>query len=73
MKISIEYCNAWNYLPRAASVATEILNKYGNNIKSLTLIPSGGGVFEVIKNDKLIFSKKESGRFPELNELFESL
>ncbi len=54
-------------------MATEILNKYGNNIKSLTLIPSGGGVFEVIKNDKLIFSKKESGRFPELNELFEAL
>lgn len=73
MKISIEYCNAWNYLPRAASVATEILNKYGNNIKSLTLIPSGGGVFEVIKNDELVFSKKESGRFPELNELFEAL
>lgn len=73
MKISIEYCTAWNYLPRAASVATEMLNKYGNNIKSLTLIPSSGGVFEVIKNDKLIFSKKESGRFPELNELFEAL
>lgn len=54
-------------------MATEILNKYGNNIKSLTLIPSGGGVFEVIKNDKLIFSKTKSGRFPELNELFEAL
>lgn len=54
-------------------MATEMLNKYGNNIKSLTLIPSSGGVFEVIKNDKLIFSKKESGRFPELNELFEAL
>ena len=73
MKISIEYCTASNYLPRAASVATEILNKYGNTINSLTLIPSGGGVFEVIKNDKLIFSKKESGRFPELNELFKAL
>lgn len=35
----------------------------------MTLIPSGGGVFEVTKNDKLIFSKKESGRFPELDEL----
>ena len=69
MNISIEYCNKWNYLPRAASMATELLEKYGNSISRLKLIPSGGGVYEVMKNGKLIFSKKKEERFPELDEI----
>jgi selenoprotein W-related protein len=58
-------------LPRAARLASDILGKYGNAISGLTLIPSGGGVFEVSKNEKLIFSKKEIGRFPEIEEIFD--
>ena len=69
MNISIEYCNKWNYLPRAASMATELLEKYGNSISRLELIPSGGGVYEVMKNGKLIFSKIKEERFPELDEI----
>ncbi len=69
MNISIEYCNKWNYLPRAASMASELLEKYGNSISGLELIPSGGGVYEVMKDRKLIFSKKKEERFPELNEI----
>ena len=69
MNILIEYCNKWNYLPRAASMATELLEKYGNSISRLELIPSGGGVYEVMKNGKLIFSKKKEERFPELDEI----
>ena len=69
MNISIEYCNKWNYLPRAASMATELLEKYGNSISRLELIPSGGGVYEVMKNGKLIFSKKKEERFPEFDEI----
>ena len=69
MTITIEYCNSWNYLPRAASMATELLEKYGNSISGLELIPSGGGVYEVTKNGKLIFSKKNEGRFPDINEI----
>ena len=73
MRISIEYCTQWNYLPRAASMASALLEKYGNAVESLTLIPSGGGVYEVMKNDNLIFSKKAEERFPELDEIIESL
>ena len=32
MNLSIEYCNQWNYLPRAASLATKLLDKYGDDI-----------------------------------------
>lgn len=70
MNISIEYCNEWNYLPRAAGLATKILEKYGNGVSGLQLIPSGGGVFEVTKNEQLVFSKKQEGRFPEMDEVF---
>ena len=33
------------------------------------LVESGGGVFEVSVDNKLIFSKKSSGRFPEDGEI----
>ena len=45
-------------------MATELLEKYGNSISALELIPSGGGVFEVTKNGKLIFSKRMKGVSP---------
>ena len=38
-------------------MATELLEEYGNSISGLELIPSGGGVYEVMKNGTLIFSK----------------
>ena len=50
-------------------MATELLEKYGNSISRLELIPSAGGVYEVMKNGKLIFSKKKEERFPELDEI----
>jgi len=50
-------------------MATDLLDKYGNKIQALTLIPSGGGVYEVTLDNRLIFSKKATGRFPELDEI----
>ena len=71
MRLSIEYCNAWNYLPRAARMASDLLERYGNAITELKLIPSGGGVYEIQKNGKLVFSKKQVDRFPELEEVIQ--
>lgn len=50
-------------------LANNILGKYKNNISSLILIPSSDGAFEVTLQDRLIFSKKEVGRFPEFSEI----
>ena len=62
MNLSIEYCTQWNYLPRASSLEAELKSKFpGIETK---LISSGGGVFEIMLNGDLIFSKKEKGRFP---------
>ena len=52
-------------------MAVDLLEKYGNNVKELLLIPSDDGVYEVKKNGKLIFSKKDLGRFPELDEIID--
>ncbi len=54
-------------------LAENLLVKYKNNISSLIIIPSSGGVFEVKSDDKLIFSKKELNRFPEIEEIYEKL
>jgi len=45
------------------------MNNYTPAIEALTLIPSGGGRFEVMANDTLVFSKKTSGRHAEPGEV----
>ena len=40
----------------------ELLKAFELDIKSLTLLPSSGGVFEVEVNGALIYSKKATGR-----------
>jgi len=37
------------------------------------LVKGGGGVFDVVVDGELIFSKKAEGRFPEPGEILEQL
>ena len=67
MKISIEYCAMWNYLPKASSLEVELRNNFPQ--ADISLISSGGGVFEICLNDSLIFSKKALNRFPDGGEI----
>ena len=67
MEISIEYCMQWNYEPRALSLRDDLMDEFLTEFDTfeINLIESGGGVFEVVVNDHLqVFSKKQSGRFP---------
>jgi len=50
-----------------------ILGKYEHHIGDITLIPSRGGVFEVIAGDDLIFSKTELERHATIEEVMDSL
>ena len=54
----------------AARLAEEIEKKFKVQPE---LVRSGGGVFEVKKDSKLIFSKRALGRFPTTDEIFEKL
>lgn len=67
MKISIEYCAMWNYLPRASSLEVELTKDFPE--ADVSLISSGGGVFEISLDDDLIFSKKSLNRFPKDGEI----
>ena len=66
MKVTIEYCTKWNYEPRASSLGALLKEKYTANVE---LIPSEGGVFEVVVDNNLIYSKKALNRFPEDGEV----
>ncbi len=50
-------------------MAEKILANFEQEISSLTLIPSEGGVFEVTVKDTLVYSKKETGRHPAYPEV----
>jgi selenoprotein W-related protein len=39
--------------------------RFKQDVSSLTLVPMGGGVFEVTVDGKKIYSKKETGEFPD--------
>jgi selenoprotein W-related protein len=51
------------------SLAAELLKGYEQDIETITLTPSDGGRFEVILNEKLIFSKLGTRRHAEPGEV----
>jgi selenoprotein W-related protein len=51
-------------------MAQELLTTFAEEVGSVTLIPDDtGGVFEVRLDGRLIWSRKEHGRFPDIKEL----
>ena len=48
------------------SARDDLITEFGADVE---LVKSGGGVFEVTVDDRLVFSKKALGRFPEPGEL----
>jgi selenoprotein W-related protein len=51
-------------------MAQELLTTFAEELGSVTLIPDDtGGVFEVRLDGKLLWSRKEHGRFPDIKEL----
>jgi selenoprotein W-related protein len=70
--IDIKYCIQCRWLLRAAWLAQELLTTFEEELGGVTLSPSTGGTFEITvahKNEqKLIWSRKQEGRFPEAKE-----
>lgn len=42
-----------------------MLTTFKQKVSGLTLIPSGGGCFELSANGELLYSKLKSGQFPD--------
>jgi selenoprotein W-related protein len=53
-------------------LAAQIL-ELGERIASLTLIPSGGGAFEIRVNGKLLHSKLETGDWPDFDAIVSAI
>jgi selenoprotein W-related protein len=51
-------------------LAAEIEQQFAIQVE---LIPSSGGVFEIVVNEDLIYSKKKTGKFPSEQEILDIL
>jgi len=54
-------------------LADKLLGKYKNQVAEVALVPSSGGAFEVSVAGDTVYSKLQTGRFPDeralLNEM----
>jgi selenoprotein W-related protein len=51
------------------SLANDLLKNYEPEIESLVLVPSDSGRYEIIVNDRLVYSKLQTGRHAEPDEI----
>jgi selenoprotein W-related protein len=64
-RIAIAYCTQCQWLLRAAWMAQELLQTFGDDLGEVALIPGTGGVFTVTVDDVQIWDRKEREGFPE--------
>ena len=60
-------------MPRAVSLADKLLGKYKNTLGEVALVPSSGGAFEVVLDGQKVYSKAETGRFPDESALLSEM
>jgi selenoprotein W-related protein len=53
------------------SAVNDLLSNYQHVIDDLTIVTGSAGVFDVVVNDRLLFSKKRIGRHAEPGEVLE--
>jgi selenoprotein W-related protein len=54
-------------------LASKILTTYKQKIAGLELEPSGGGCFELTVDGKLVYSKLQTGQFPDEDAVVSNL
>jgi selenoprotein W-related protein len=46
-------------------LTSQILSEFKQHVSSLTLVPAGGGCFELSVEGELLYSKLKTGEFPD--------
>ncbi len=72
VELDITYCQPCGHQPKAVDMVNQLLAAYGmplNKKLKVSLIPSDHGIFDVVLDGKLVFSKHKAGRFPSLEEI----
>jgi selenoprotein W-related protein len=54
-------------------LTAKLLPRFKQQVPQLVLIPSSGGCFEVSVGDNLLYSKLETGQFPDEEKLIEAI
>jgi selenoprotein W-related protein len=54
-------------------LTSQLLSAYKQRISELKLIPASGGAFELKINGELIYSKLQTGKFPEESWVLEAV
>jgi selenoprotein W-related protein len=68
-RITIGYCTQCNWMLRAAWMAQELLQTFGQDIGEVALVPGTGGLFVISVDGKVIWDRKADGGFPEAKTL----
>jgi selenoprotein W-related protein len=68
-RITILYCTQCNWLLRAAWMAQELLQTFGQSLGEVALLPGSGGNFEIRVDGALVWERKRDGGFPGPKEL----
>jgi selenoprotein W-related protein len=68
-RVEITYCAQCRFILRATWLTQELLMTFDTDLGEVSLVPAGGGIFEVRVDGELIWSKKGQGRFPDSKEL----
>ena len=68
-RVEIRYCRQCRWMLRSAWMAQELLTTFEEELGEVALCPGTGGIFEIRVNDELVWSRAESGRFPDIKEL----
>lgn len=70
VKIHIEFCEKWNYKPQFDRVS-DIIKSYNLNVEiSGNSIEPRSGAFEIEIDGKLVFSKFQTKKFPDSEEIY---
>ena len=68
--IEIEYCHKCRWMLRATWISQELLSTFGEDVRGVTLIPSGvSGIFEIRSDRTVIWARGKKMGFPEIREL----
>jgi selenoprotein W-related protein len=54
-------------------LTSKLLSTYKQRITDLKLIPGSGGCFELTANGELVYSKLQTGKFPDERALVETI
>lgn len=67
--ITFTYCTQCNWMLRTAWMAQELLQSFGQDLGSVTLVPDTGGIFTIEIDGEQVWDRKVQGGFPDSKTL----